>query len=276
MDWSWGGLLLALTVTRLLPSLRLLAAMTCAGLLVMALVSPAAGLPGAGVVVLDVGQGDAILVHGGEGRFALVDGGPDEAGLIEKLNDYGVRSLDLMVLTHVHADHATGLRGVVGRISIGQVWADIAPHSSAASTRLMAALETHRVRVAAPKPGTVHRLGSLELVVEGPVRRYASPNDQSIVLMVSGTDTMLLSGDIETHAQADLDELAADVLKVPHQGAGTSDPAWLQSVGAKIAVISVGPNEFGHPSEWVVDFLARKAEVRRTDEEGDITIDLMR
>jgi competence protein ComEC len=271
-----GGLLLALTVTRLLPSLRLLAAMTCAGLLVMALVSPAAGLPGAGVVVLDVGQGDAILVHGGEGRFALVDGGPDEAGLIEKLNDYGVRSLDLMVLTHVHADHATGLRGVVGRISIGQVWADIAPHSSAASTRLMAALETHRVPVAAPKPGTVHRLGSLELVVEGPVRRYASPNDQSIVLMVSGTDTMLLSGDIETHAQADLDELAADVLKVPHQGAGTSDPAWLQSVGAKIAVISVGPNEFGHPSEWVVDLLARKAEVRRTDEEGDITIDLMR
>ena len=50
---------------------------------------------------------------------------------------------------------------------------------------------------------------------------------------------MLLAGDIETYAQADLGHLRADVLKVPHHGAGTSDPDWLEGVGAEIAVISV-------------------------------------
>ena len=58
---------------------------------------------------------------------------------------------------------------------------------------------------------------------------------------------MLLAGDIETYAQADLGHLRADVLKVPHHGAGTSDPDWLDGVGAEIAVISVGTNDFGHP-----------------------------
>ncbi len=85
---------------------------------------------------------------------------------------------------------------------------------------------------------------------------------------------MLLSGDIETHAQADLSHLRADVLKVPHQGAGTSDESWLAAVGADLAVISVGPNEFGHPVDWVVDVLEKQGEVSRTDTHGDVVVDL--
>jgi competence protein ComEC len=85
---------------------------------------------------------------------------------------------------------------------------------------------------------------------------------------------MLLSGDIETHAQADLDWLRADVLKVPHQGAGTSDGEWLASVESEVAVISVGSNDFGHPVDWVVELLGEHGEVLRTDEDGDVVIDL--
>jgi competence protein ComEC len=229
------------------------------------------------VVVLDVGQGDAILIHGGPGRFALVDGGPDPVVLMRKLRQYGVGSIELVVLTHVHADHATGLAALPAQMAIGQIWADTEPHATSASEGLFAAAAAYQVPVVAPRPGAAYQLGSLTLQVEGPLRRYASPNDQSIVITVVGpARSMLLSGDIETHAQADLDRLRADVLKVPHQGAATSDPSWLESVGATEAIVSVGVNDFGHPAPWVIDLLERSALVHRTDQAGDVMVALGR
>lgn len=183
--------------------------------------------------------------------------------------------MDLVVLSHVHADHATGLTGVVETMAVGQVWADPEPHSTPSATALFDETDRHGIPRSAPAAGQRWQLGVLELVVEGPVRRYASPNDQSIVITVIGpAKKMLLAGDIETHAQADLDNLHADVLKVPHQGAATSDAEWLASVGAKTAVISVGPNQFGHPAEWVVELLDETGELLRTDEMGDVVVDL--
>jgi competence protein ComEC len=227
-------------------------------------------------VVLDVGQGDAILIHGGEGRFALIDGGPDPAVLIDGMRRYGVGSLELVVLTHVHADHAEGLGGLVGWIPIGQVWADLDPHVTEASQRFLAGLGAFGIIPVAPAIGARYRLGHVDLVVEGPLRPYASPNDQSLVVMVEGPSrSMLLAGDVETVAQAELSHLRAEVLKVPHQGAATSDPRWLESVGADLAVISVGPNQFGHPAPWVIDILeASGARVLRTDEVGDVVVPL--
>ena len=85
---------------------------------------------------------------------------------------------------------------------------------------------------------------------------------------------MLLSGDIEVFAQAEL-AVTSDVLKVPHQGAATSDLGWLTRVGAELAVISVGPNQFGHPAPVVIDALVQSgAEVVRTDESGDVVVPL--
>ena len=274
-----GALLLALggmaVLVKLAPRLRAVSAGAAAAALLIVLTTPGVKLPPAGVIVLDVGQGDAILLHGGDGRFALVDGGPDESILVAKLRDMGVRELELVVLTHVHADHATGLAGVVDTFAVGEVWADTEPHTTTASRRLTEIIAARSIPMSAPEPGTSRRLGELDLVVEGPVRRYASPNDQSIVITVRGpTRSMLLSGDIETHAQADLDWLRADVLKVPHQGAGTSDGEWLASVESEVAVISVGSNDFGHPVDWVVELLGEHGEVLRTDEDGDVVIDL--
>ncbi len=230
-------------------------------------------LPDPGVVVLDVGQGDAILIHS-RGRFALVDGGPDELLLVDKLRQYGVTHLDLVVLSHVHADHATGLAALAGRFAIGEVWVASEPHETAASRRFLESVAG--VEITTPEQGETVRLGELAIVVEGPVRRYASPNDQSMVLVVEGpARSMLLAGDVETFAQADLMYLRADVLKVPHQGAATSDPDWLALVGADVAVISVGPNQFGHPAPWVIDTLRDSgATVIRTDQAGDVAVPL--
>ena len=232
--------------------------------------------PDPGVVVLDVGQGDAILLHGGDGRFALVDGGPDVTLLLDGLRRYGAGAMELVILTHVHADHATGLAGVIGAVPVGQVWAAPEPHVTAASQRFLSGLGRFGIPLVTPHVGQEYRLGELRLVVEGPLRRYASPNDQSLVVMVEGpAGSMLLAGDIEVVAQAELSHLRAEVLKVPHQGAGTSDPFWLENVSARLAVISVGPNQFGHPAPWVIEVLESSgARVLRTDETGDVVVPL--
>ena len=234
------------------------------------------GVPAGSVVVLDVGQGDAILVDGGDGHRMLIDGGPDPVLLLERLRSLRVTHLDVVVLSHVHADHASGLTGVVGRIPVGELWASTEPHETSASQELFRRARKTGLEVVVPDPGDRYLLGTLVVDVLGPLRRYASPNDQSIVLLVSGPQrSMLLAGDIETFAQADLQGLDADVLKVPHQGAATSDPAWLESVGAKLAVVSVGPNSFGHPARWVIELLERTgAVVKRTDLDGNVIVDL--
>lgn len=182
-----------------------------------------------------------------------------------------------MILSHVHADHIDGVLGLVGRISIGMVWHAFAPHETPSSREALAALSAHEVRVETPQVGETLALGNLKLEVLGPTRRYGSANDQSIVVLVTGPRrSMLLTGDIEQVAQRALIGVTADVLQVPHHGAGTSDPKWLAGLEADLAVISVGAdNRRGHPVDWVIEVLeGMGTEVRRTDVEGDLVIPL--
>ena len=108
------------------------------------------------------------------------------------------------------------------------------------------------------------------------MRRYVSPNDESLVVKVTvGEAAVLFSGDIEVPAQHDLGPLPSVVLKVPHQGAATSDAGWLAASAGRVAVVSVGPNQFGHPVPWVLEALeAAGALVCRTDRGGDVVIDV--
>lgn len=226
------------------------------------------------LVFLDVGQGDAALILG-TGLTVLIDGGPDPAVLEGKLAEYGVERIDLLILSHVHADHLEGLRAVVGRRPVGAVWHAFGRHQSESSGPLLDRLAALDIPTATPEVGTVLRAGDVEIEVLGPLRRYAGPNDESLVVEVRVTGTrVLFSGDAEVAAQADLGRIGPDILKVPHQGAATSDAAWLVENAGRVAVVSVGPNDYGHPAPWVVEELeGAGATVLRTDETGDIALD---
>jgi competence protein ComEC len=129
-----------------------------------------------------------------------------------------------------------------------------------------------------PRPGSAVSIGSFEVVVLAPRRAYASPNDGSIVADVRWRGvSVLMAGDIETYAQSDLGPIRSDVLKVPHQGAATSDLEWLAASAPAVAVISVGSNDYGHPSDLVIDSLeAAGSLVLRTDVSGTVTVPLDR
>ncbi|MFT5223031.1 MAG: competence protein ComEC, partial [Glaciecola sp.] len=236
------------------------------------------------VVVIDVGQGDAILVQAPDGTRILVDAGPDDAAL-EWLRRRGIDRLDLAVLTHPHLDHVGGMPAVLERLDVGALWLRPVPSALPEAEAVAAIAARKLIEVAEPHTGQRAQLGEVTLEVLGPDRGRPFAhgereiNDSSIVLRVSWRGrTALLTGDAEHAAQqamlAHPERLRAGLLKVPHHGGSTSEPDFLRAVAARVAVISVGAgNSYGHPREDVLAQLkASGAQIRRTDQEGTLSV----
>jgi competence protein ComEC len=232
---------------------------------------PATGLR---VTVLDVGQGDAILLEPPDGPAVLVDGGPPGAGLARELERIGVERLGAAVLTHDQADHAGGLVELLERGAIGGV---VTAGPSSALARRARMLDVPRHRVAR---GSELRFGSLGLEVLWPPREpggahEADPNLASIVLLARWRRfEMLLTGDAEAEA-APLDPGPIDVLKVAHHGSADAGlDALLERASPRLAVISVGAgNPYGHPTAETLATLAEhRVPTLRTDVAGSLTL----
>jgi competence protein ComEC len=217
---------------------------------------PGAGLThGPVLIVLDIGQGDAIILRDAADTTMLIDTGPDPGAMLDALERHGIDAIDLVVITHPHRDHDAGLATLVDRVAVGAVWR--APDS--ADVRTADDGFGTFMAPSSPRPGE-YQIGDIAIEVLGPVRRYASANDQSIVLRVTINGVaVLLTGDVEEYAQADLGAQRSHVLKVPHYGGATSDLAWLAATQASVAVISVGDNSFGHPADDVINALVAAA-----------------
>lgn len=256
------------------PTLRLVVVIGIASVVMAAAPDTAPLAPGE-VVFLDVGQGDSTLIRTTGGAVILVDGGPDDVRLLDALRTYGVSAIDVVVISHAHADHIRGLEALPGRVPVGTIWYPPGPGTPDLDRFVQRAAATGAA-LAVPSPNSHHRIGGDLVAVHGPTRRYGGLNDGSLVLTVRmGQVDVVLAGDVEEVAMLDLVDVRGDVLKVPHHGSATSDPEWLADVGARVAVISVGPNTFGHPDAGVVAALEQAgAAVLRTDEAGDVRMRL--
>ena len=271
----------ALELRRRRPSWRpgglaaLLAGAAPAALIVAALLAAQAGAARPDgrlhLYILDIGQGDAILVVTPGGRQVLIDGGPDPATTLAALGPLlppGDRTLDAVIATHLDSDHIGGLLGVLERYRAGvTLQGSVRPEGSALYPQWAALLGGRGQRVAALAAG--HRIalddgvlletlyppaGGLPPGVDG------SPNNASVVLRLTyGAVSFLLTGDIAGDAEEYLaatagGRLRSDVLKVSHHGSKSSTTAgFLRAAAPRSAAVSAGrDNSYGHPHAEVM------------------------
>ncbi len=286
------GVLLVLLALGRRPRIRAVLLAILLGLLLVLVptrvVPPGWPPPGWSVVACDVGQGDAlVLATGTPGRAVVIDTGPQDGATDACLDRLGVTALDLLVLSHLHADHIGGIEGALrdrptSGVAVGPV---------REPRRGLAAVASAAAGAGAPlvglSAGRSLTWPALRIDVLGPVHPAAhvdpddgtAINDGSLVLRAqTPAGSVLLSGDVELASQGDLlaagVALQADVLKMPHHGSRYSSIPFLNAVHPRAALVSVGAgNTYRHPNPGMMDALARAGVVvARTDLSGDIAV----
>lgn len=237
---------------------------------------------------LDIGQGDAIFIEDQAGHQILIDGGPAQK-ILEELPKYlrlSDRFIDLIILTHPHADHLAGLVEVAKRYQIGGVLESGAVYQSAVYTEWHRLLTKQNIPVIPARAGEVIKLaGDVRLEILAPLatwtgREAPEIHDSMVVarlVVATSTGLALFTGDMEQDLEQKLlargVDVSARVLKVGHHGSRTSTgERFLEKVRPDYAIISLGKdNRYGHPHQITLDTLSKlNIKILRTDEVGSV------
>jgi competence protein ComEC len=242
------------------------------------------------IVFCDVGQGDAILIRTPAGTDILFDGGPNKKVLscLSEHLPFWDRDIELMFLSHPHADHLIGLLDVIDRYSLRYFVTEDLANNTAEFRALLANVEKAGIKQKKVYANDRFRAPEgVTITVLGPTKEYLertrgngvinSSEFASLILHVQYKKfDVLLTGDSQSIEMADAtaDLKKIDILHVPHHGSRTGlTSEILTRLKPKVSVISVGKNNYGHPSKLTLEELTKvETKVLRTDREGDIEI----
>ena len=276
-----GGLLAYVRDRRRWPLLATATAVLVAAAL---LLSPAPVRPPdkPTLTFLSVGEGAASLLQVPGGPTVLIDAGPEP--IARKLREHGVGAIDLLVVSHGHSDHVAGLADVVGQIPVrAALLPDPEDGSSSSATALddierrlrAAGTDVRRCETPMDLGGDSWAVHVLPSTPVGGVDANQQENDDALVVVADlGGQHMLLPGDTEGQVLKNLDLPPCTVVVAPHHGSsGGFDATLLTELAPRLAVIPVGPNDYGHPNPQTLDVLAEAGvPIVRTDQCGDIAV----
>ena len=242
------------------------------------------------VTFFDVGQGDSAFIETPNGNQVLIDGGPSDAVLskLGRILPFWDRSIDMLVLTHAHADHVGGLIDVLARYRVGRVVESGEAYGTPDYQEWHTRIAKKQIPVVIAYRGqSIDLGGGVILRVLSPFENYEGVSVKNVhdgnvsTKLEYGSTSMLFTGDAEKLIEyrlvsEDQGELQSDILKVGHHGSKTSSTeAFLRAVQPDFAIISSGrKNRYGHPHQDVLDRLAAfGVSILRTDIDGDIQIE---
>ena len=231
---------------------------------------------------LDVGQGDAALLLHEDARILIDTGDHRGSEVVTALRRLGIDRLDLVIVSHPHADHLGQFDRVLAAVAVDEVWWSGSVATTRTFERAVASLESSTAAYEEPRAGDRARFGPVEVEVLHP-RRGASLRDlhdaMLVVRVTHGDVRFLFTGDaeaaVEARLLADPSAVRAEVLKVGHHGSRTSTtPAFLAAVAPSVAVYSAGAgNRYGHPHDEVVARIeAAGIELLGTDRAGTVIV----
>jgi competence protein ComEC len=237
-----------------------------------------------------IGQGDAMLITTPSGKQIVIDGGPNQDLLTvlgEKMPWFD-RTIELVILSHPDSDHITALPEVLRRYNIQTIIMTGLQHTSGRYASFVDAITQNNIRLITPEFGKRIDMGDgvvLETIwplAKKVGQKTNSANHESVVVRVLyGTQSILLTGDIEAEAEhailASGQDIHADFLQVAHHGSRSSTvQEFLNAVNPKMAIISVGKdNQFNHPHTEVVQrLLAKNIPIWNTAEDGNFSLEL--
>jgi len=233
---------------------------------------------------IDVGQGDAVLIRSPEGKTALIDAGPSNS-VVASLKAMGLKSLDLVAVSHHHSDHYGGMKEVVKNFHPKYYLATNSKHTTSSYLKLLQVVKDENVQAVQPLPNKPRRieLGSVVLTIfPQPPLNDDEENDNSIGIRVGyGDFSIILTGDSEENEREwwmkHYPDLLRDatILKLAHHGSRNgTDTAWLELIDPELTVASLGKgNSYGHPHSETLSLLKKqRVPFKRTDQEGSIKI----
>jgi len=266
-----------------------LVVLAVAGIGLWTLEAPSAATGLLRVTFIDVSQGDAAWLSTPDGWDILIDGGTQShgPGLVAYLQGQGVTDIEVLVLTHPHADHVGGLVTVLQEMEVDEALTNCQAYSSTTYQTFVDLLASKAISTTCVLDGDTFAWGShVSATAVNPPEPLMSGtgsdvNNNSVVLRISqdGVD-FLFTGDVESGAEAAIlgrgPTLQAEILKAPHHGSNSSSTeAFLTAVAAEQAIISVGSsNPYGHPSSEMLNRLrAAGVTIFRTDLHGTILVE---
>lgn len=229
---------------------------------------------------INVGQGASQLIISPSGKTMLIDAGNNdqEDDIVAYLNKQKIKKIDVLVGTHPDADHIGGLDAVIDNFDIGSVYLPKVHNNTKTFEDVLNSIKNKNLKVNTAKSGMLINLDkSLTVKMLAPVGTYDELNNMSVVIrLIYGSTSFLLTGDAEQESENDMlkskANLKSDVLLVGHHGSNSStSQKFLNAVNPKYAVIQVGKNSYGHPTDATLKKLSsKKITVYRNDKHGNI------